>query len=222
MQDPRTLVVGEPGTFITRNDQERGVNVTDVIIKQYLDAYDGALATFNEGKEKLTQKYDEQRRTLGYLPDEFYDELNVLESARNNTRREAWEVLDTSEDKLVKFIYAECKQYMPEASKVLRELPATYTQLEEFADGQGWCGTWNTFLDRAVAAGAVKIDELPQRYAVRTWLTNGYGMHRENVTELMKRVDAYAGAAVNAALEAHGIKAVEAVVDPETVNVSQV
>lgn len=196
--------------------------MTDTVIKQYLDAYEAAEKAHVDGVATLREKHEEHRLTVGYMSDEFYDEISKLDKTRRDSYREAWEMLNNSADPLVRFIHAECSEHQHEATMVIRQLPATYTELEKLANSNGWCDTWSDYLRRAVDAGVIELGMLSERHKIMMWLSRDYGMHHTSVSDAMKLVDAYADAAVDVALKAHGFQAVEAVVDPETVNVSQV
>jgi hypothetical protein len=68
----------------------------------------------------------------------------------------AWQNISTSvNDPLVSWIIKECAGYKTEALEVLRVLPASLSELDEYASHAGWCGDWTEFRTKALKAGVI-------------------------------------------------------------------
>lgn len=134
-------------------------------VKAYVEAIEPAEAAFNKAVEEARAKYpnrydrttDEGRKQRrAYVETE-----SVAYDARTAALDTAWGALKRSSDPLVKWIAENCESYRPEALMILQALPATPEELGRIAEGQEWCGTWESFRDEAIEAGVMPGIEAP-------------------------------------------------------------
>ena len=72
-------------------------------------------------------------------------------------RDSAWlDIKNKVDDPLVSWIIDNCPKYQGEALRVLSLLPATLSELDEFAKANDWCLTWQEFRKEALVAGVIK------------------------------------------------------------------
>ncbi|MFD5445929.1 hypothetical protein [Streptomyces tendae] len=127
-------------------------------VQRFIDAVEAATAARRAAVDTAAEKYpnrygrsqDAQRQALAYT-----DEIESAHTTCSDVREAAWEALKTSGDPLVRWIAENCAEYPAEARQVLTALPATLDELDELAERGGYCGVWNVFRQRALAAGVV-------------------------------------------------------------------
>ncbi|HEX4815358.1 MAG TPA: hypothetical protein VFV66_21660 [Nonomuraea sp.] len=83
--------------------------------------------------------------------------LRELERAHQRKQAEAYQKLLASEDSLVRFLASdpEVRAYPQHAETVLRALPMSREEMEEFGDRQEWCHEYRRLLQRADEAGVL-------------------------------------------------------------------
>jgi hypothetical protein len=105
----------------------------------------------------------------------------------------AWNTLGNStDDKMIKFMVAHCKDYQGHAVMIMKLLPATADQVREYAENQGWCHIWDQFYAQAVAEGVVPGEPAVSvaRKALMEWFRYNYSTDRGNMRTLLAHVDA--------------------------------
>jgi hypothetical protein len=123
-------------------------------VTEYFQAIEAANATFKAAMESVDAKYAansetyEQRQT-------WREERRPIDAAHTAAHEAAWSALKGSSDPLVKWIAENCEEYRGEAGTILKALPATADELDDLAEENEWCTTWNAFRDRAIAAGVL-------------------------------------------------------------------
>lgn len=106
----------------------------------------------------------------------------------------AWKNIATqANDPLVTWIIDNCSEYHDAASLIIDLLPAALERLDEFAEEEGWCGTWDDFRERAIKAGVIAVPPEPseERKAVYGYvdsLCRG-GMHSGQLRKLSELID---------------------------------
>jgi tetratricopeptide (TPR) repeat protein len=61
-----------------------------------------------------------------------------------------------TDDKLVKFVAENyLSEYAQQAIIILEKLPASFKELDQLADDEGWCGVWAEAVDAAAKAGVI-------------------------------------------------------------------
>lgn len=73
--------------------------------------------------------------------------------------RAALAALKASGDPLVAWIATNCRDYVDEATIVLRTLPASRDELDALARENSWCGVWSRFRDQAEQDGVLPAKE---------------------------------------------------------------
>ncbi|MDP4510325.1 hypothetical protein [Nonomuraea turcica] len=83
--------------------------------------------------------------------------LRELAQAHKKKQAEAYQKLIASEDPLVRFLATdpEVKSYPEHAEAVLKALPMSREEMEEFGDRQAWCGEYRRLFRRAEKAGVL-------------------------------------------------------------------
>lgn len=83
--------------------------------------------------------------------------LRELEKANKTRQAEAYQKLVASEDPLVRFLLTdpEVQAYPRHAQDVLKALPMTREEMEEFGDRQDWCGEFGRLFKHAERAGVL-------------------------------------------------------------------
>lgn len=133
-------------------------------VKAYTDATEAAQGVFDKAIEEARAKYPKRNN----WDDEGRKEHQAFNSAegqaydvRSAAFTAAWDALKGSGDPLVKWIAENCEGYSSEALIILQALPATPDELDEIAERQDWCSTWNSFREEAIAAGVMPGIEAP-------------------------------------------------------------
>ena len=71
-------------------------------------------------------------------------------------RDSAWSrIAEESGDHLVSWIIQNASDHQEQALLVLRSLPASLPDLDDLAEGNGWCEAWEDLRSRAIEAGVV-------------------------------------------------------------------
>ncbi|MGP3921402.1 hypothetical protein [Nonomuraea sp. 10N515B] len=83
--------------------------------------------------------------------------LRELAKAHKTKQAEAYQNLVASEDPLVRFLATdpEVRRYPQHADAVLKALPMSREEMEEFGDRQDWCGEYGRLFKRAEKAGVL-------------------------------------------------------------------
>ncbi|WP_433259258.1 hypothetical protein ACQPYK_49655 (plasmid) [Streptosporangium sp. CA-135522] len=83
--------------------------------------------------------------------------LYALESAHKKKQADAYQDLMKSESALVRFLLTdpEVRSYPRHAEDVLKALPMTREEMEDFGNQQGWCSEFGRLLERAEKAGVL-------------------------------------------------------------------
>ncbi|GAA3306001.1 hypothetical protein [Nonomuraea dietziae] len=83
--------------------------------------------------------------------------LQALESAHKKKQADAYQDLMKSESALVRFLLTdpEVRSYSDHAEVVLKALPMTREEMEDFGNQRGWCSEFGRLLERAEKAGVL-------------------------------------------------------------------
>lgn len=106
-------------------------------------------------------------------------------------RNQAWHDLRSADDKVVAWIARKFRnEYRERCERVLRILPATFEELEQFRAMQGWCGDFTDYVDQAIADGALVVTGVPSlRRKLDRWVTQHVGgRYIPQVTQLLNEV----------------------------------
>jgi hypothetical protein len=117
--------------------------------------------------------------------------LRELAKAHKTKQAEAYQKLITSDDPLVRFLATdpEVQAYLQHAEAVLKTLPMSREEMEEFGDRQDWCREYGRLLKRAEEAGVLPAptpelaDIEPLVHEVVTWS----GMNERRLRALVKK-----------------------------------
>lgn len=151
------------------------------------------------------------RSVQNQLRNRYQPIQNALTAVRDAAQTLAWTQLLTSDDPLVRFISANCGGDYREtySEHILRELPAPLSRLREIAQQRNWCGEFDSFVQRAMAQGAIDDGRTPERRAFESWLTTHFG--RSYVSTLTEHMDKVVAAEAQAYVDAHPVTPVEPV-----------
>lgn len=131
----------------------------------------------------------------------YYDAMHEVGSVRQQARQDAWEMLATSDDPLIKYIHEHCHSYRGHAQRILEILPADLPAMQEVARKGNWCEVFDGFVAGAVRQKLIVDDRSPQRRRLEKYL------HDEEIdsdvqTRIVALVDAEVKMAVKKALTA--------------------
>lgn len=211
VQDPDTLVVGEPGIFSTAclqtasqligclqqelEENEEGTSVTDTAtekpsipgLKEFIEAH---LAIDAHVQELFAKKNSVYHSTDNETYRAAYDEWREADRAKYDKRSELIAAfLEKNEDKLTEFVIENyLGDYSSQAITVLQALPATFEELSKLAVENDWCGVWEDAVEQAVGAGVIEMSEIEiaRRKLRRRML---YDMGHYDADQAMKLVD---------------------------------
>jgi hypothetical protein len=173
-------------------------------IQTFVTAQAEATKTFEEAHQALRDKYpNRDSYTASYEVrraenDAFYIEFDKLNTDQRVTINEAWAKLQESNDPLVRWIGANCKDYQREATFVLEALPASMDDLESLAESHDFCGIWRRMVESARAAGVLPAGDpvSEAQRAVVTWVQEHGDIYRSDIPALRRLVKAVADEAV--------------------------
>jgi hypothetical protein len=167
---------------------ENYLKTTEKVVVDYTDAVRAARSEFDRDKYHPGYNSYDQAHTR-------YDEAVKKAMA---TRNDGLKVIQASllnhHDEVVQFITRTCLPgYRDEAHAILRELPATFSQLQAIARSHDWCDVWDRFVDQAIEEG-VHLQGLTQtdiltRQLLR-WVKIEFDWSYEDIDELQNRVEA--------------------------------
>ena len=132
----------------------------------------------------------------------YYAGLNKADEVRRQAHKAAWELLSTSDDPLVRYVYAHCHSYPDHARQILEILPADFAAMQEVARKGNWCEVFDGFAAGAVRQKLIKDERTPQRRKLEKFLTNDSGIYSDARRHILTLVDAEVAAAVKRALAA--------------------
>lgn len=137
-----------------------------------VQAYFDALAKAKEEYKKAEAEVGE-RHKVSVLVSRYSGEYENARTAALREVREARQTLDVAPEKarlallenatdpLVKWIAENTLcDYTSQSEDVMKQLPASMVELEEWAEGQDFCGTWDMLCREARDAGA--LEHLPK------------------------------------------------------------
>jgi hypothetical protein len=133
--------------------------------------------------------------------DAYYRSVNVADEARRQAHQQAWALLDTSDDPLVKYIHAHCHGYPDHAVRILEILPADLPAMQEVALKGGWCDVFGGFVAGAVRQKVLVDPRSPQRRKLEKALLDA-DLYSDTRMQLLALVDAEVKMAVKRALTA--------------------
>jgi len=190
-------------------------------VQAYLDAKSGAQKAYDDGVAKINA---DPRFRIGVLEDRYGDNWQAkhaearaareeLERAYFDAPNKAWaDHLVTSTNPMVKYIADNAQGYPAEADQVLKLLPATREELDAYAASKDWCREWVRLADAAEAAGVFPPDNTPAAYKeVRRYVLRN--VRTDRIGSVMRKVDAAIAEAVEAALAAAAVPALEDVTE---------
>lgn len=132
----------------------------------------------------------------------YYTGVNEADEVRRQAYKDAWELLNTSDDPLVKYIYAHCHSYPDHATRILEILPADFPAMQEVARKGNWCEVFDGFAAGAVRQKLIKDERTPQRRKLEKYLIDDTGVYVDTRRHILELVDAEVAAAVKRALTA--------------------
>lgn len=159
-------------------------------VEQYFDTIDGV--------EALLAKADTTVKVA------------AAKAFADTTREAAWTWLGASTDsKLVawivaKFVDEDDEETLEAVTAILKRLPASQAELEEFAETQNWCDSFEGYLQQAIEAGAFEAEPDAWKRAPEVTAAMGevdgfarrYGAGSSQLEEVHKLVLAVAAAAL--------------------------
>lgn len=152
--------------------------------------------------------------------DVYRTNLNTADAVRRQAHKDAWDLLDTSDDPLVRYIYAHCHSYPDHAVRILEILPADLPAIQEVARQGGWCEVFDGFAAGAVRQKLLTDGRTPQRRKLEKYLVNELDVYSDTRRDILDLVDAEVTAAVKRALTAERRKVREAAAKKTTAKVA--
>lgn len=155
-------------------------------VKVFSDEIDAADVACSANCDKLR----EARYRDDISSETYYERRDAYFEQMRKARDAAWNKLSsTTTDALVRFIAGNCREYINESMRVMQRLPLTLDELQNLADDEDWCGTWDDFLDTAIKAGVVSCPPRPASYAkLQDYLTRD-GISRRRQRKIFTIVD---------------------------------
>lgn len=181
------------------------------IVEQYVAAVKQAQHEYSKrytvNNEELNKKTSQVNfRVLPYgerdrMYSEYYAENDKASDDKYRALEAAWELLGTSDDPMVRFIYEHCDEYEGHARQILEILPADFPAMRDVARRGGWCEVFDKFAAKAVQAKVITEDRSPARRKLEKHLQE-QGMHGLVLQETLDLVNMDVATAVRRALVA--------------------
>jgi hypothetical protein len=156
-------------------------------IQDYHKALDDSQDAFEARISDLIRKRNDGKITEGAYG-VLLGEANELNGLKKQT---AWNLLKHDTDPLIAWIANNMRHYQDRAEIVLDALPMTLAELRQFRFDREWCDTYDTYLEHALAAGAIaEADVSAERRQFIQWLRTCGHLSSTKLVECNEQLDA--------------------------------
>jgi hypothetical protein len=152
------------------------------IVEQYITAVDTATLEHRIKLQDLRAKRYTAREGVpldrwASVDTSYWDSIRLVNDARDQAYREAWELLKTSDDPLVLFIAENCYEYQDHARSILELLPADFAAMQQVARTEGWCGVFDRFAAAAVRKKLITDERTPALRRLEMHIVKEFGAY---------------------------------------------
>ena len=170
-------------------------------IKEFFETLDGGSEYYRAEQRarddnpvsRWRDTFTAEQRAEFYAAEEKQN-LAVLKVSQEMRERHALalDVLRNHDDKVIKWLMTDrviARDYTGYRDQVLKSLPMTRQEIDDFGDRQGWSGDYARLLERAEKAGVLPelTPEMADVSELVNYLRNNYGGNRTSLTKVILR-----------------------------------